>query len=545
MAESRITGRMFILALIGALSLLVMCLLIRYGKVLRSSSTYQLTDANEKFFRGDYKTALREYVSLAQRPNSDNDLSFAIACCHLRMGESDEAAHAVQDIHPHAPEDLRFIAWVEANSGNFDRASETCALVPEADTSADTELLEAMALAAAKNGNRPEAWRFYRRIQKHDPASAAIDHLNDTGLFNFAWFGYGPRSPFHYSKGIGSGVLGWAEGVVKSVWHLVWHPIDSVTSVATGIAEICSPKNLRLLLSPKELTTAVGGKVARLYWSGWEACKLSAVREFDLNLDRFEDQQEIHEIAAGRMFGYVAPDIVIIVLSAGGGAALEASQVENIEEATELVKTEQRLEEVNEIGRSAEFLSDTQELPHLRKISWLTDELWQTLKASPKIVSRKKEFVECMNACHDIPGAEKLVQTIAGRLDLSDVEGYIFQLQRAAKYAKEDKLAEIGSRFKIEVALPDKPVKSMIGDADVVLKDGTLIETKWRANGLALDESLHKQLIKYDRAVKEGKFTKVRIECNGTVSQKVKDRCDQIRSQGTSIEIIENLSAGS
>ena len=59
-------------------------------------------------------------------------------------------------------------------------------------------------------------------------------------------------------------------------------------------------KNLELLLSPKKLTAALGSVLAQQYWSAWEACKLSAVREFALDPDLYDDQKAINEIAAGR-----------------------------------------------------------------------------------------------------------------------------------------------------------------------------------------------------------------------------------------------------
>ena len=74
-------------------------------------------------------------------------------------------------------------------------------------------------------------------------------------------------------------------------------------------------------------------------------------------------------------------------------------------------------------------------------------------------------------------GAQKACETIAARRELEDVEGYMFQFGRAAHHAKEDHLVEIGKVFKVPVALPSRPVKLMRGDADLVLKDGILVET--------------------------------------------------------------------
>src|SRR5207245_2435221 len=139
-----------------------------------------------------------------------------------------------------------------------------------------------------------------------------------------------------------------------------------------------------------------------------------------------------------------------------------------------------------------------------------------------------EEFVEWMSAVRDIPGSERLVNTIASCIRLDNVEGHIFQLERAAAAAKDGKLAEIGRRFTVTVALPGKPVKIMIGDADLALTDGTLVETKFRDGALALGEKEHLQLLKYDRAVAEGQYKQIRIECNGRVSQQFKDRCATI-----------------
>ena len=110
-------------------------------------------------------------------------------------------------------------------------------------------------------------------------------------------------------------------------------------------------------------------------------------------------------------------------------------------------------------------------------------------------------------------------------------------------YARDRRLVEIGKGFHVDVPLPGRPVKRMKGDADLVLKDGTLIETKFRSAPLVLDPDLNIQLIKYNRAVSQGTFTRTLLECNTKVSQAVKDRCSVLASLGKPIEIVEDLGA--
>jgi tetratricopeptide (TPR) repeat protein len=503
--------------------------------------------ANEAFLKGDYKDALAKFVGFASRQPNDQDIKLAIAACHIRLGDAKAASQVIRDAKPTAPEDWAFCALVHAKADEFVAAQGAMANVTDKDAAADVELLEAMALAAAKQGDRPAAWRYYRLIQKHDPASPAIDRLAASKQFSFTgeWFGTGLGSLQNYAKGFGGGVVDWSEDTARGLWEIIRHPIRTVKQAADGIREVLSPDNLKLLLSPKELASAVGDVAARLYWSAWESCKLSVVREHGLDAEKYEDQQTIHEIAAGRMIGYVAPDLVLLVVSGGAGAAAKLPKAEKVAKAAKTVaQTEQRLEKVNQIARSAKFLADAEKYPKLRAIHWLSEGTWEALKASPRTAPRLEQVVEWMSAVRHVPGGEALVKTIAGRLHLDDVEGYIFQLSRAASYAKEEKLAEIGTRFRVAVPLPGKPVKIMLGDADLALKDGILVEVKHRKAALALDDKLNTQLLKYDRAVAEGQFKKVRIECNGPVSQQVKDRCKVIADRGTPFEVIENAPLG-
>jgi len=511
--------------------------------------------ANEDFLNGDYRAALAKYTGLASRQPEEHEFKLAIAYCYANLGDFDQASRAIAKVQAETLDDTRFCAFVHAKADNFPAAGRAMSQLSDDSISNDVELFEAIASAAARAEDRSEAWKYLRQIQKHDPSSPAIDRLTESGRFNFTYefFSYGPRSLWRYTKGFGSGVLGWTVDTVNSLWHLVRHPIDSVKSMAYGIKRICSRENLELLLSPKRLTSALGSVIARQYWSAWEACKLSAAREFDLNADLYQDQQAIHEIAAGRMFGYVAPDLVVLILSAGAGSAVKATEAaeaaesigavaKTAETANACLQTEERVQKVNQIGRSATFISDAENFPRLCNVYWLTEDTWEAIKTCPRVTSRMESFVEWMSIVRDVPGAERLVKTIASRRQLADVEGYVFQLERAAAYAKDDKLAEIGHRFTVTVRQTGRPVKVMIGDADLVLKDGTLVETKFRNGALALGEKEHVQLLKYDRAVKEGKFKKILVDCNGRVGQSFRERCETISDGGAVIEIIENTS---
>ena len=207
------------------------------------------------------------------------------------------------------------------------------------------------------------------------------------------------------------------------------------------------------------------------------------------------------------------------------------------------MQIEKRLDLVNQIGRSAEFIADAENMPLLRKSYWLTEDLWNAIKVSPKISPRLERFVEWMSDVRNVPGAERLVNAIKSCLEFDNAEGHIYHLERASEYAKEGKLAEIGRSFEIPVALPDTPVKMMIGDADLALTDGTIVEVKFRNGTLGLSEQDQLQLLKYQRAVKDGLFTRIRVECNGRVGQKFRDRCATLSYGEAPIEIVENLNS--
>lgn len=509
----------------------------------KDGPTSELDQANDEFLKGNYEKALARFSAIGARQPANSDVKFAIAACHVRLDNFTSASQALADASPASTEEWTFCAFVRAKSGDFKEAQRALSKVPDEEVAADIELMEALALAASRYGDRPAAWRYYRLIQKQHPGSSAIDRLDASGQFAFTheWFGTGSESRLNYAKGFASGVVDWG----AEIWELFRHPIRTVREAASAIAEILSPANLKLLFSPSQLVDTIDDVAAQIFWSSWEACKLSVVREFNLDAERFEDQQAIHEIAAGRMIGYVAPDLVLLVLPGGPFAKLLSKSEKSAKAAKTIGQTEQKLEKINQIARSGKFLADAKTYPKLRSIHWLSEGAWEALKASDKVASRIEQVVEWMSAVRHIPGAENLVKTIVGRLHLDDVEGYLYQLSRAAVHAREEKLTAIGKKFRVGVALPGKPVKIMLGDADLVLKDGILVETKYRKAALVLDEELNTQLLKYDRAVAEGQFKKVRLECNGPISQQVKSRCDVIATRGTPIELVENAAASS
>jgi hypothetical protein len=512
---------------------------------VQTSQKSAVETANEAFFRGDYRVALQSFMTLANK-HDDGAAEFlhAAALCHFHLNEWNEANLLLEKLTQKSLDDWYLTTLVRANNRKFNDALSAFEQLPPADAIADIPLCKTMALASVEANNRAQAWRFYRYVQHQDPSSPELDKLQQTGQFDFRadFFGYGPDSLLNYTKGFGGGALDWGIDSVKGLWQLVRHPIDSVTAMAKVVSEICTKENLSLLLSPRELATALGDTAARVYWSAWDACKASAVREYRLDAEDFASQRMIHEIAAGRMIGYVAPELVLLVLSAGVGTAAKVSKAERAVEITKAVgQTEQRLEKVNAIGRSTRFLKDVEQFPLLRRIPWLSEPMWETLKMSPRLSGRLERVVAWMHDVRHIPGAEDLLRSISSRLHLDDVEGYLFQLERAATHARDGKLAEIGRKFHVDVALPGKPVGRILGDADLVLRDGTLVETKLRNAPLALDQSFHKQLLKYDRAVQEGQFKGIRIESNTKVSQAVKDRCNVLASRGTPIEIVEDL----
>jgi hypothetical protein len=237
------------------------------------------------------------------------------------------------------------------------------------------------------------------------------------------------------------------------------------------------------------------------------------------------------------MVGYAAPDLILLALSGGAGEALDAERGAELITATQ--RAEEGIEEVNLIGRTPAFLKDAETVPDLRRIAWLDDATWEALKGSSRMAGgRLEQAVGLICGVRNVPGAREIVDCIVSRLHLPDVEGYLFQLERAAEYEREGTLASIGQRFHIDVVLPGKPVRRMLAEADLALTDGTLVETKFRAAPLSLDDGLHTQLLKYDRAVAEGKFSRIRLECNNDISQAVRDRCSVL---GSTVEIAQRV----
>ena len=267
-------------------------------------------------------------------------------------------------------------ALVFAKAGELREAARAIDGVP--DEVLDIELLEELAVAAALDGSRREAWRFFRSIEEREPMSPSLQRLTDTGRFSFVseWLTPDASSAGNYARGIGSGACGWVIETVQGVWHTVSHPIETAKSLIAAMEGVF--KSLPLLLSPAELARKLGDELAALYWSAWTACKRSAAREYGLALDRYDDQKQIYEIAAGRMAGYFACELAVIVASAGAAAA--ASKAERAANLAKAAETEQRLQRVNLLGRSQRFLDDAARFPRLGSIPWLTEQMWEALK---------------------------------------------------------------------------------------------------------------------------------------------------------------------
>ncbi|HMO35416.1 MAG TPA: hypothetical protein PKA06_05180 [Gemmatales bacterium] len=504
----------------------------------------ELTLANKAFTSGNYADALKKLTKLSLSQPDNLDLKLAMAACHVKLKDSRTASQVQRDIEVESSEDALFCALVHAQANDFRFAQKALKGIRLEDIASDMELLEALALAAAYQGNKPAAWQYLRLIQKHNSGSAAIDRLINTGLFSFIsdWFGTGFSSLSNYTKGFGGGIVDWCKDFARGIWGFICYPLDTMSDVYAGIKQIFTPENLSLLLSTTKLLSAICDFAANVYWSAWESCKLSVTREYRLNPEKYEHQRDIHEIAAGRMLGYVAPDLALIILS---GSATAGTKMDKVAKASQLTRAgaqvELQIEKVNQIARSASFLSDAEKYPKLRSISWLSDTSWEVLKSSSRVSPRIEHIVDAMHSIRHVPGAHNLVKTIVSRIHLEDVDGYLFQLSRAGNYAKENNLAEIGARFRISVTLPNKPVKIILRDADLVLKDGTLIEMKHRYTALTLDEKLNVQLLKYDQAVTDQQIKRIVIECNTTVSKAVKDRCEVIKARGTPIEVRESI----
>ena len=190
----------------------------------------------------------------------------------------------------------------------------------------------------------------------------------------------------NYAKGTIGGVKDWGVDALNDAWRFLQHPIESVTSTFSTATRLFTKENLDLLFSPTKMSQALGDVASRIYWAAWDSCKESVIREYDLNPDDYRSQQAIHEIAAGRMLGYVAPDLVLLALSAGAGATAKMSKAGKVMEVSEAIaNTELKMEKINEIARSARYLEDVKQFPLLRRIEWLTEPMWEALKKSPRL----------------------------------------------------------------------------------------------------------------------------------------------------------------
>ena len=499
----------------------------------------ELTVANATFERGDYAAARRQYRELASiRPSLANDISFSIALCYFREGNLTKAAENVRRATPRSLDDRCFAAMVLSKADDPSGVLKAMEGVTTSELSIEPTLLEQLARAAARESDEQSVWHYYSLLEENYPTSENLQRLQALEEFDFTddFFGYGLDDLKNYSKGFGSGALANVVDTAHSVWQLVRHPIRTIGDVANAVFRICTRENLKLLLSPRRLTSALGDSASRLYWNAWNACRASAARQYNLDPDKWEHQRPIHEIAAGRMFGYVAPDLALVLIPVvkGSKTAVDSAKLARASE-----NIGDRVSEINKIGRSEEFLRELKRFRQLDDVPWPTlEDSWRAFKAHPKWANHLDDIADWIHAIRDIPGAETLVKLAAGRLHLDD--GYLFQLARAAEYAKSRELEAIGRRFHVDVALPGKPVKTILGDADLVLNDGTLVETKLRSGSLGLSE-ISEQLLKYNKAVKDGKFSGVRIECSGRVDQKVYERASELTAQGTRVEIVEQI----
>ena len=59
------------------------------------------------------------------------------------------------------------------------------------------------------------------------------------------------------------------------------------------------------------------------------------------------------------------------------------------------------------MGRSAEFLGDVDQFPLLRGIYWLSDSMWDALKASPQLNARLERPVGWMHDVRYVPRCSK------------------------------------------------------------------------------------------------------------------------------------------
>ncbi|MDB5326451.1 MAG: hypothetical protein JWM57_2020, partial [Phycisphaerales bacterium] len=289
----------------------------------------ELDAANSLFLRKDFASARAAYIALAAKEGiSPTDAVHAVALCSLQLGDPVGACLHLASIGKPEGDDWRLIASANAQAGHVREAVRAFGEIAAEESAADIQLCEEIAMVSAKRGDKENAWRFYRAVEQVDPGGMAMERLNSSAEFAFAndFFGYGRQSLLNYARGVKDGAIDWGRDSLTGLWQLIRHPVDSVKSFAGAVAQILSKENLKLLLSPTILASKLGSVASRVYWSAWESCKRSAVREYSLELNDLGSQQKIHEIAAGRMVGYVAPDLILLVLSAGAGGGGKASE---------------------------------------------------------------------------------------------------------------------------------------------------------------------------------------------------------------------------
>lgn len=505
-----------------------------------------MTAANELCLKGEYAAAERSYVSLVQaHPELADDLRHSIAFCAYKLGKFDSVVAQLQSIGNRTLDDSLLLIDVLLAAGKQREALSVADKVPEDDLAPDPELLAELATSATKLTDAKAAWRYVRILRDSDPDWMGSASLPSEASLELQFFGYGPASVKNYATGVRDGGWGSVKDTASTLWGMVTHPIKTAEDLINAVKAIFTKDNLELLLDPKKLAEVAKSTVATEVRAIWSAAKERTAKRHKLDADKYEHQQELHEIAAGYLVGYAGAEVAQILIPVGAAIKLGKRSADAVLGAEQIAYLATKLEELRIAKVWEESLEALKRFPSLRRIPFMTPEILAVFESTPFIAKRLPQIIKDVEAIKEVGGAERLVSYIKNGVKsgkLEKVEGHVFELSRAADYARRGKKVELQKQFKLLLAEPGKPVRLVRTIPDLVLDGDTLVEAKYRSGPLNLDKHLERQLRKYREAVKQGMYKRVRLEVSGSVGQSVRDRCAEIMKD-IPFEIADNLQA--
>jgi tetratricopeptide (TPR) repeat protein len=501
--------------------------------------------ANAAYNRGQYSVATKAYEQLRQiRPSMDVDFCRAAALSAFHDHNFSHAIQLLESIKTPDDDDLRLLVVCQIRAYQFAAAITISNRLDRDALEQDPELLEELAHIAQGIGDNAKAWRFYTLLKQNCPNWPGLKEMDASPEFNPSFFGYGPSSIANYLRGMRDGSVSNVRNSASATYKSIRHPRDTFWEI-WAVHSIFTRDNLLLLFSPSLLTNKIGSVGARAFSKVWGTAIAATAEKYSLDRLSILDQQRLHEIAAGKCIGYVLPDVALIFLTGGLGDVTQATDdTAQVADVVSVSKdASQFTEDFDEATRniSAERFgpNDITTWPELSHIGWMSEETWEGLKSNTLLTQRLSPMLEKIDGVQEIPGIQRLVGRIRSCSNADQMEGHLLELSRAAQYKRDGQLDAIEKPFYVEMTPLGEPVQIRRGEADLALKDGTLVEIKHRRDSLQLDQAFRDQLDRYQRVAKDGKYQRLRIECDAPISQKVRDRCAEIIADGVGVELIE------